>query len=153
MRRRRRTVTDLALFGPAAQTALAKWLDILQDPPGSERPPVYSKDTPVPVYGAWPQHVFILPRALGPLLLHRAWVEVTGIALPWYAAFAWYSLGFIFFGTTLFRSLRRMGKKYGYFDGAIERDGIPDTYSWKVSNSLVGVLFARPLIACFFVYE
>lgn len=128
-------------------------LDIVQDPAGSERPPVFSKDTPVPVYPVWRQHVWILPRALAPLLLHRAWIEATGIALPWYAAFLYYSAGFLFFGSQTFKMCRSMGKKYGFFDGAVLRDGIPDQHSWKVANSLLGVLLLRPLVASFFVYE
>lgn len=89
------------------------FLDILQDPPNSTRPPIHAKTDLVPVYPVWRQHIWILPRLLPPLILHRVIMETTGITFhPLFALF--YSGSFLLFGVSLFQMLRRMGKKYGF---------------------------------------
>ena len=95
------------------------FLDILQDPPHSERPPVAAKTDPVPVYPVWRQHVWILPRLLPPLLVHRVIMQTTGITFPPLVALVYYSASFLFFGVSLFQMIRRMGKKYGFVSGAV----------------------------------
>ncbi|PWN96089.1 hypothetical protein FA09DRAFT_335115 [Tilletiopsis washingtonensis] len=121
-------------------------------PPDSKPAPVHEKTAPVPAYPPMEQHKWIAPRALAPIYLHRVLFEF-GVRMPWYAAFVYYSLAFLAFGDSMFKMLRRMGKKYGFFDGAVPRDGIPDVYTNKVAWSLVGVLFLRPLVATMWVYD
>lgn len=90
------------------------FLDILQDPPNSQRPPIAAKTDPVPVYPVWRQHMWILPRLLPPLILHRVIMETTGTTFHPLFALLFYSGSFLLFGISLFQMLRRMGKKYGF---------------------------------------
>lgn len=90
------------------------YLDILQDPPNSERPPIAAKTDPVPVYPVWRQHIWVLPRLLPPIILHRLIFETTGLTFHPAFALLYYSISFLAFGVSLFRMLRRMGKKYGF---------------------------------------
>lgn len=44
--------------------------------------------------------------------------------------------------------LRRVGQKYGFFDGdKHERDGVPDVGVWRTLNSLLGAVAFRPMVA------
>jgi hypothetical protein len=111
-------------------------LDILQDPPNSARPPISAKTDPVPVYPVWKQHVWILPRLLPPLFVHRLIMETTGITFHPAFAVVYYSLSFLLFGVSLFQMLRRMGKRYGFVSGVDPFSSI---------QSKISPLIPRPL--------
>lgn len=162
--------TDLRSFNRAPASKPATWhykprsewnfaqralndIGLLQDPPHSKKPPVFDKSTPVPVYPVWRQHVWLLPRLLPPLLVHRAYMDLTGLTVHPVAAFFLYTVWLIHFGKMLFNMLKRMGKEYGFYDGQVARDGIPDIHGWKVFWSLIGVITVRPIFACFLAYD
>lgn len=128
-------------------------LDVLQDPPSTERPPVHAKTDVVPVFPVWRQHAFILPRLVAPLLVHRLFVELTGLTVHPVLAFFYYWVCMINFLRSHVAVVRRMGKKYGFYDGAHERDGVPNEDTGRVLFSLIATLTSRPLLALFYVYD
>lgn len=107
---------------------------------------------PVPYFPIWKQHLWVLPRALAPLVPHWLIVKTFGSFHP-VAAFFYYSIYFIFFALSSLQLLRRLSEKYGFFDSAKARDGIPDLHSGKVFWSLVGTTTIRPLFAIFVAYD
>lgn len=127
-------------------------LGILQDPSGSARPPVYSMDHPVPVASFLTQHSWIFPRAAAPLLAHFAFVKATGYSIPAYVAGPLYTFYFLIYGSNLFSMLSRLVKRYGTFDGAHPRDGIPDDETTHVSIELTCVILLRAILAFTFIY-
>lgn len=127
-------------------------LNILQDPHDSERPPVHPKEAPVPYFPIYEQWKWILPRATAPLLINWGYSIVTGKNVPNYVAGPLYLACFLMYGTSLFNSLRRMGKAYGFFDGAKQRDGIPDGETMNVVLELMGVISVRTFFAFALVY-
>ncbi|CAO1637391.1 unnamed protein product [Jaminaea pallidilutea] len=127
-------------------------LHILQDPAGSERPPVFPMDAPVPVCTIWSQHAWVAPRAFAPLLVHYAFVNYTGIQVPATVAGPLYLGYFLWYGSELFSLFRRMTKRYGTFDGAHPRDGIPDDETSHVSYELTCVVLLRAIFAFTVIY-
>ncbi|PWN46593.1 hypothetical protein IE53DRAFT_392425 [Violaceomyces palustris] len=126
---------------------------VLQDPPGSERPPVFAKDEPMPYMPIWRQHLWAFPRAVLPLIAHRAFTELTGRTVPPGIAGPLYLGYFFLFGIDVFATLRRMGKKYGFLDGEVPRDGIPDDDVTRVAVGLFNVILFRCIFAFIFVYD
>ena len=126
---------------------------ILQDPSGSDRPPVFPKDAPVPVHPVWAQHAWVFPRAILPLLVHAAITHFAGIAIPALVAGPIYFFYFFAYGAALFRLNSRMGKKYGFFDGTAERDGIPDSDTTHVAVGLANVILLRCIFAFAVIYK
>lgn len=128
-------------------------LGVLQQDKDTAKPPVHAKTDPVPVYSVWRQHAFILPRILAPLIVHRLYMELTGWTLHPVVAFVFYFSCIIQFLRQHVQVIKRMGNKYGFYDGAHDRDGVPDVHGWKVLTSLVMTLGLRPLLAIFWVYD
>ncbi|CAO1639162.1 unnamed protein product [Sympodiomycopsis kandeliae] len=127
-------------------------MSILQDPAGSEPPPVFEKTDPVPVMSVWTQWKWLLPRALPPLVVNWAYVQMTGQSVSRYIAGPLYLAYFIAYGGNLFRMLNRLTKHYGFFDGTVERDGIPDNDTQNVLFELLGVITLRAIFAFTFIY-
>jgi hypothetical protein len=53
-------------------------LDVLQQGANTPHPPVHAKTDKVPYYPEYKQWMWIIPRAIIPLAVHRAFMEVTG---------------------------------------------------------------------------
>lgn len=128
-------------------------LNILQHPKGQAPAPVYTKDDKVPFYPVWRQWAYIMPRAVVPLLIHRAFMELTGWTFHPVFAFFFYAFAFKFFAIRCVRVFNRMGQKYGFFDGSHPRDGVPDLHSQKIGLSMLGTVTIRPLFATFLIYD
>lgn len=116
-------------------------------------PPVYPKSAPVPVYPVWKMHVNVAPKAFAPLLLHAALHEFTQYRIPKWGAALGYLLYFIWFGSRLFKWCNDMAIKFGTFDGAAERDGVPDVDTWRVAIGLTMVVVSRAVIAVNVLYD
>ncbi|CEH17072.1 hypothetical protein CBOM_03143 [Ceraceosorus bombacis] len=131
-------------------------LNVLQQAKDTPKPPVFSKEKGdkvpyLPVYTE--QWKWIMPRALLPLAIHGAFQKLTGWNFHPAFAFVYYFLAFKFTALAAVRSFNRMGQRYGYFDGAVPRDGIPDNMSGKVLWSMLGTVSIRPLFAIFLIYN
>ncbi|EST06029.1 Fatty acid hydroxylase [Kalmanozyma brasiliensis GHG001] len=116
-------------------------------------PPVYPKSAPVPVYPVWKMHRYIAPRALGPLLVHHFFTQYTGIQVPVWVATTLYLAYFIVYGTQVFAWNNAMTTKFGTFDGAAGRDGVPDVDTTSVALGLFMVVISRATIAIPYLYE
>lgn len=127
-------------------------MGILQDPAGSEPPPVFAKTDPVPVMSVWTQWKWLLPRALPPVIINYVYTTYTGQSVSRFVAGPLYLAWFIAYGGNLFRMLNRMTKKWGFFDGSVERDGIPDGDTKNVLFELLGVIVLRAIFAFTFIY-
>ncbi|KAN0060136.1 hypothetical protein ACQY0O_008110 [Thecaphora frezii] len=108
---------------------------------------------PIPVYSVWAQHCWVFPRAVLPLAIHYAYMRLTGWTLHPVAAFVFYVLSLKYFAITTVQRLNDLALQYGYFDGQVPRDGVPDTQTRKVALSLIGTISIRPLFAIFFAYD
>ncbi|SJX61489.1 related to ERG25-C-4 methyl sterol oxidase [Sporisorium reilianum f. sp. reilianum] len=117
------------------------------------KPPVYPKDAPVPVYPVWKMHALIAPRALGPLVAHHAFTQLTGMRVPVAVATAAYLAYFVWYGVGVFSWNNRMTDRFGTFDGAASRDGVPDVDTRSVALGLFMVVVSRALIAIPYLYN
>lgn len=116
------------------------------------KPPVYPKSTPVPVYPVWKMHALIAPRALAPLLVHHLFTSFTGLALPvWFATLAYLGY-FVYFGVFVFAWNNAMTARFGTFDGAAPRDGVPDVDTTRVAIGLAMVVISRAVVAIPYLY-
>ncbi|EPQ29988.1 uncharacterized protein PFL1_02661 [Pseudozyma flocculosa PF-1] len=127
-------------------------LDLLQQPKDAPKAPIRVGEK-VPYYPAWRQHAWIFPRAAAPLVIHYAYMRLTGWTLHPVAAFFFYVISFKLFAVASVRKFNRMALRYGYFDGMAPRDGVPDTQSRKVVLSLLGTISIRPLFALCVAYD
>lgn len=117
------------------------------------KPPVYPKDAPVPVYPVWKLHARILPRAMAPLLIHHAFSWYTNMGVPVWIATAAYLAYFVVYGIGVFKWNNDMTLKFGTFDGAVERDGVPDVDTTSVAIGLFMVVISRAVIAVPYLYN
>ncbi|TKY89390.1 hypothetical protein EX895_001921 [Sporisorium graminicola] len=117
------------------------------------KPPVYPKSTPVPVYPVWKMHKQIAPRALAPLIVHHLFTQLTGIAVPKWIATMAYLAYFVWYGTGVFAWNNAMADKFGTFDGAALRDGVPDVDTMSTAIGLVMVVVSRACIAVPYLYD
>ena len=116
-------------------------------------PPVYPKWAPVPVFPIWKMHRTVAPRACAPLIAHYAFTHFTGIEIPVMAATVLYLAYFIWFGMGIFRWCNQMTLRFGTFDGAAERDGVPDVDTWRVAIGLFMVVVSRTVVAVPYLYN
>ncbi|PWN51059.1 fatty acid hydroxylase superfamily protein [Violaceomyces palustris] len=127
-------------------------LNVLQQPAGCPPAPL-KEGTKVPYYPVWRQHLWIAPRAALPLLIHHAYMRLTGWTLHPVAAFFFYFFSFKIFAVASVRKFNRLALRYGYFDGKVPRDGVPDVMSRKVALSMLLTISIRPLFALFVAYD
>ncbi|KAJ9477339.1 Sterol desaturase [Pseudozyma hubeiensis] len=117
------------------------------------KPPVYPHTAPVPVYPIYKMHARILPWALAPLLVHHFFTYFTGITVPMLFATVAYLAYFVAYGGWVFSWNNRMAEKFGTFDGAKERDGVPDVDTTSVAIGLFMVVISRSVIAVPYLYK
>ncbi|CDR88120.1 related to ERG25-C-4 methyl sterol oxidase [Sporisorium scitamineum] len=132
------------------------WLGVASPDNASKpraQPPVYPKDAPVPVYPVWKMHAIIAPKALAPLLVHHFLTLFTGVKVPvWFATVA-YLAYFVWYGTGVFAWNNAMTQRFGTFDGAVPRDGVPDVDTKSVAIGLFMVVISRSVIAVPYLYN
>lgn len=116
--------------------------------------PVHTKEDAVPHVSDWSMHRWILIHSAIPLLLHQLYTYYTGRNLGAIGAFLLYSAGFKFIAIHHLHVLRRLGHRYGFFDGdKHERDGVPDVGVAKVVRSLISTSTFRPIFTVFLAYR
>lgn len=79
------------------------------------------------------QHLFVFPRAIAPLVLHRIFKEIfPGWDVHPLVAFPLYFLAARLFMMSSMGKFNALSYKYGFLDGESPRDKIPDIHSKKV---------------------
>lgn len=114
--------------------------------------PKAKQTDPVPYFPIWKQHLWVMPRALAPLTGHWAIVKFFGSFHP-AAAFIYYTFCLTASALSTIGLLKRLSKRYGFFDSEKTRDGIPNLHGEKVFWSLIGTVSIRPLFAVFVAYD
>lgn len=116
--------------------------------------PVHPKTDKVPHAKEWHFHRYVIIYAGIPLLLHQFYVQYTGSNLPPWLAFWFYSMALQAIAIHEVHILRRLGHRYGFFDGDKHpRDGVPDVGVGTTVQSLLSVVILRPLFTVFFAYR
>lgn len=99
--------------------------------------PVHPKTDKLPYMSQRSQHLFIVFFAVLPLLLHQAWVTLTGHGIGKLATFLLYNGAYTFVAIHEVRMLRRLSYEHGCLDGDVHnRDGIPNTGVGKMVGSM-----------------
>ncbi|EFY98956.1 hypothetical protein MHUMG1_05897 [Metarhizium humberi] len=115
--------------------------------------PKHPKSDKVPHLGQVSQHIWILFYGLMPLVLHQAFVSLTGWNISKHAAFHFYMILFNAIIVKEVHVLRRLGHKHGFLDGdAHDRDGVPDHGAGKVVWSIYKTIGARLAMMVWFSY-
>lgn len=118
-----------------------------------EPPPKFAKTDKIPFMPAWSQHRYILVYAAVPLLLHQAWVSLTGIPMSKIAAAIFYYTAYKLIAVREVRLLRGLIYQHGVLDGDVARDGIPNTGAWKIIGELEKTMGFRMAMAAFLTYD
>ena len=137
----------------------AHWLTHLLNlhhvsPDPNKKVPVHAKTDKIPYLPEWKETVWVLFWSSVPLAVHQAFVSYTGRNFNSLVAFLFYSVAFKGIAIHEIHILRRLGHKYGFFDGdKHERDGVPDVGVKKVLNSLISTSTFRPMFTVFLTYR
>ena len=127
------------------------WFDVL--PSLTEEYPAPKPTDKVPYYPVWRQHAFIFPRAIVPVAIHWAWMQLTGWTFHPVFAFFFYSICLQNFIIRSVRKFDLLAKKYGYFDAKNARDGVPDLFAGSVFRQILGATALRPMLALMLAYN
>ncbi|KFY07134.1 hypothetical protein V492_07415 [Pseudogymnoascus sp. VKM F-4246] len=120
----------------------------------SQEVPIHSKADPVPYVPEWHMHRWIIYHAAIPLVIQHAYFSYTGHNFGPFAAFVFYSVAFKLIAIHQINAVRKVGHRYGYFDGdKHERDYVPDISVAKVLHSLISTSTFRPLMAVILSYR
>jgi len=115
--------------------------------------PVFAKTDQMAYVPHMEGHKWILFHALWPLLVHQAYIYITGKNMHWAAAFLFYSITYKFNAIREIHKMRELGHQYGYLDGdKHERDQVPDSRTKEVLHSLTSTATIRPIVSCFLAY-
>ncbi|KAF9518239.1 hypothetical protein BS47DRAFT_1338512 [Hydnum rufescens UP504] len=104
-------------------------------------------------YPAWKQHAFILPRAIAPMVVQHISIKYFRLSWPMWMAAIVYIIAFIAFVAMLAFHMNTLALKYGFLDGQVPRDGVPDA---RLKLTMLGIFFVatvRPLFCCFIAYD
>lgn len=116
--------------------------------------PKHPKTEKIPYMPGWSQHLFIVFYAAVPLLLHQAWVSLTGHNIGKFAVFNLYNVAYIVIVIIEVCMLRRLTHDHGCLDGDIhERDGIPDTGAGKIIGEMHKTAGFRLAMAAIVTYK
>ena len=116
--------------------------------------PVHPKTDKVPIAKEWPFHRYVIIHAALPLLLQQLYIKVFGHNMPPWLAFTFYSLALNLIAVHEVHILRRLGHRYGFFDGDKHpRDGVPDVGVGITAKSLLSVMAFRPMMSVMFAYR
>jgi sterol desaturase/sphingolipid hydroxylase (fatty acid hydroxylase superfamily) len=116
--------------------------------------PKYPKTEKMPYMSQLSQHLFIVVSACIPIILHQAWVTLTGHSLGKWGAFFLYNAAYTVVAIREVRLLRRLTYKYGCLDGDVaDRDGIPNTAVGKMIASLHKTTGFRLALAVLITYN
>ncbi|KAI3614771.1 hypothetical protein CBS9595_004042 [Malassezia furfur] len=107
----------------------------------------------VPVFLEWDQHFRIFPFVVLPIATRWLYMWLTG----WTAhPVAVYVLTVVFNATFVrhyFQRLREYTQTYGFLDGNVARDAIPESMTGKLYKEMMTGLLGRPLMVMMLAYD
>lgn len=116
--------------------------------------PVHQKTDKVPHANEWKFHRYVLIHAGIPLLLQQLYISVFGSNFSPVFAYFFYHFALQVVAVHEVHILRRLGHRYGFFDGDKHaRDGVPDVGVGTTVQSVLSVVAIRPLFTVFFAYR
>lgn len=116
--------------------------------------PVHQKTDKVPHANEWKFHRYVLIHAGIPLLLQQLYISVFGSNFSPVFAYFFYHFALQVVAVHEVHILRRLGHRYGFFDGDKHaRDGVPDAGVGTTVQSVLSVVAIRPLFTVFFAYR
>lgn len=132
------------------------WLLYLMD--GSYKydkvtPPVHSKTDKIPVLSVWRSGGWMFWRSLVTPAIEYALWRFFDIQLSHLSAFFLYLVSEVVIAIDHLHTLRWLGTKYGYFDGSVPRDEVPDMRVREVAFSLTFTALGRMIILFAFAYD
>lgn len=132
------------------------WLLYLSD--GSYKhdkvtPPVHAKTDKIPVLSVWRSGGWMFWRSLIPIAIEYSLRRFYNIQMSHYAAFGLYLVSEVVIAINHLHTLRYLGNIYGYFDGHVQRDGVPDLRVSAVAHSLLLTALFRMVILFAFAYD
>ncbi|KAM3459732.1 hypothetical protein MY5147_007622 [Beauveria neobassiana] len=141
---------------PSTWNIYQKFIDAIDITPiiPGKPPPVFAKTDKMPFMAQWSQHLFIITYAAIPLLLHQAYVSLTGQPLSKAAVIFLYNLAYVLVAVREVRMLRRLTYKFGCLDGDVaDRDGIPNSGGGKIIGEMHKTAGFRIIMATWIAYE
>ena len=142
---------------PRSEWTFSQWalgrLDVLPNMPGQKSAPIKKVGDPVPVWTMASQAKTALRWAVAPIVLHWAFVKYTKKSLHPAGAYLLYTVFYNRLSLHTTRLTNKMGLKYGFFDGNVKRDGIPDAKTGYVLAEVLKVVFLRPLLGLALAYK
>lgn len=116
--------------------------------------PVHSKTDKVPHAKEWHFHRYVILHASIPLVIHQLFISCFGYNMPPWLVFLSYSMALKFIALHEVHLLRRLGHRYGFFDGDKHpRDGVPDVGVGITVQSLLSVIILRPMMTVLLAYR
>ncbi|PKI82902.1 hypothetical protein MVES1_003768 [Malassezia vespertilionis] len=107
----------------------------------------------VPVYSLFSQHMYLLPRAMLPIVARWAYMTATGYTIH---PVAMYFLTLAYNAhvvKSFFQHLTTLVKRHGFLDADIPRDSIPETMAGKLFTEFLTGIFVRPLLVILLSYD
>ncbi|KAE8330325.1 hypothetical protein BDV39DRAFT_202128 [Aspergillus sergii] len=115
--------------------------------------PVHQKTDKVPYAPELQFHRWVLIHASIPLIIHQLYINYIGQPSA-LLVFIFYSLSLELIAIHEVHVLRRVGHKIGFFDGDKHpRDGVPDVGVRKTVQTLLSVIFLRPMATVIISYR
>ncbi|OAQ96200.1 hypothetical protein LLEC1_03083 [Akanthomyces lecanii] len=116
--------------------------------------PVFPKTAKMAFMAQWSQHLFIIVFAAIPLLLHQAYVSLTGQPLGKFAVVMLYNAAYVVTAVREVRMLRRLTYIHGCLDGDVaDRDGIPNEGGGKIIGEMHKTAGFRIIMAALISYQ
>lgn len=115
--------------------------------------PVRLKTDAVPYMPGWSLHLWLITHTMIPLLIHHAYLQITGYNLSTLGALLLYSTATQLINIHEVHILRRYGHIHGFFDGYRHaRDDVPDVGVAKAASFLIFATI-RPILIVFLAYH
>ena len=135
-----------------SQRVLAR-LDVLPNMPGQKAAPIKKIGDPIPVWTMSSQAMIAIPWTVPPIALHWAYMKFTGNTVHPVAAYLLYTAAYNLLSLFTTQKTNKMGLKYGFFDSAVKRDGVPDARTDYVLFEVLKVVLLRPLLGLILAYN
>ncbi|WFD44478.1 hypothetical protein MPSI1_003146 [Malassezia psittaci] len=107
----------------------------------------------VPRMTAWDQCMHLLPTVMLPLSARWLFMQVTGWTIHPIIAYVTMVLVNVFAMTTYNHRHRAYVEKYGFLDGDVDRDALPESMTGKLLKEMMMAMLGRPLVIMLMTYD
>ena len=107
----------------------------------------------VPVFYDWDQHLRIFPIVVIPVVARWAYMHFTGWSAHPAVVYMLTVVFNSFFVRSFFKRLREYSMTYGFLDGEVDRDAIPEGMTGKLYKEMLVGLLGRPLMVFCLAYD